>query len=300
VKITRHMNVPVFDMGRIVVVAGVANKDSDYDEDDINQLTLLIEGMWRIICRNRAENELLELNNQLEQRVAERTARMEAANKELEAFAYSVSHDLRTPLRSMDGFSQILLSEYKDNLDPTAQDYLMRIRGASQRMGQLIDDLLRLSRISRAELRVSQVNLSEIAQSIIEELREAQPERQVDFDVTPDMHAEADAALIRVVLVNLIHNAWKFTNQRERAHIEFGTFLKDGEKVYFVRDNGAGFEMTYVGKLFGVFQRLHNDRDFPGTGIGLATVQRIILRHGGRVWAEGAVDQGATFYFTLP
>jgi PAS domain S-box-containing protein len=225
---------------------------------------------------------------------------LEAANKELEAFSYSVSHDLRSPLRTIDGFSQALLEDYADQLPAEGQNHLMRVRAATQRMGQLIDDLLNLSRVTRASMKLVPVDLSQLARSIVAELQRTQPERRVNFKITPNLKASGDPGLLRAVLENLLNNAWKFTSKREQAEIEFGSKHENDETVYFIRDNGAGFDMAYADKLFGAFQRLHAMTDFSGTGIGLATVQRIIHRHGGRIWAEGAVDQGATFFFTLP
>ena len=231
-----------------------------------------------------------------------RTARdaAQAANKELEAFSYSVSHDLRAPLRTIDGFSLAVLEDFGDQLNDEGRNYLMRIRNAAQRMAQLIDDLLNLSRVTRAPLNPEPTSLSTIAQNVVRALQETDPTRIVEFSITPNIVADADPRLMKVVLENLLNNAWKFTSKQEFARIEFG--VKDDPtdgRVYFVRDNGAGFDMAYVNKLFGTFQRLHTNSEFPGIGIGLAIVQRIINRHGGRVWAEGEVNQGAAFYFTL-
>jgi signal transduction histidine kinase len=230
----------------------------------------------------------------------QRTTELEISNKELEAFSYSVSHDLRAPLRGMDGFSKLLLQEYADELDEHGKDYLQRVRKASQKMARLIDDLLALSRLSRQEMTYASVNLSRLAGSITKELKETEPERQVDFDIQEGVVAYGDADLLSIVIDNLLQNAWKFTGKKPSAKIELGVTHVSGEAAYFVRDDGVGFDMTYVGKLFGAFQRLHSEKEYHGTGIGLATVKRMINRHGGRVWAEGEVDKGATFYFTIP
>ncbi len=224
---------------------------------------------------------------------------LERANKELEAFSYSVSHDLRAPLRHVDGFSQILLEDYAEKLDEPGRRYLQQVREASQQMAQLIDDLLNLSRVTRTELRREVVDLSRMAEQVVEGLTKTQPDRIVEFVIEKGLITEGDTRLLRVLLDNLLGNAWKYTGKRQKARIEFGRTMRDGKPSFFVRDNGAGFDMAYVHKLFGVFQRLHGVSEFPGTGIGLATGQRIVHRHGGQVWAEGVVDQGATFYFTL-
>ncbi|MBW4639861.1 MAG: PAS domain-containing protein [Gloeocapsa sp. UFS-A4-WI-NPMV-4B04] len=250
--------------------------------------------------RKQAEQQIKELNQDLEKRVVERTKQLEAANKELEAFAYSVSHDLRTPLRSIDGFSLTLLERYTEQLDDKGKHYLQRVRAASQRMGELIDDLLKLSRVTRSEMVCQKIDLSVLVAAIAKEIQQTEPQRQVEFAIASPVVTQGDYRLLRVAFENLLNNAWKFTLNQTHPQIEFGTLPQpDGTDIYFIRDNGAGFDMEYADKLFGAFQRLHTVDEFPGTGIGLATVQRIIHRHGGQIWAEAAVNQGATFYFTL-
>jgi PAS domain S-box-containing protein len=249
--------------------------------------------------RKVAEEKIRTLNKELDQRVVARTVELTAANKELEAFAYSVSHDLRAPLRGIDGFSKALSEDYQDKLDATAIDYINRVRAGTQRMGMLIDDLLKLSRMTRAEMHHQHLDLGELGRKIALELQHDDPDRRVDFEVSHGLTARGDRALLQAALENLLRNAWKFTGHREHARIELGVTEHAGERVYYVRDDGAGFDMAYVDKLFGPFQRLHDTTEFPGSGIGLAIVQRVILRHGGRIWAEGEVDKGATFYFTL-
>lgn len=237
---------------------------------------------------------------QIELKLLEKTTQLDASNRELEAFAYSVSHDLRAPLRAIDGFSKALLEDYGEQFDEEGKDYFARIRHNVQRMSMLIDDLLSLSRISRYEMQPKKVNLSKLVEEQVLELQATEPERQAEFVIAPDVVVSADSTLMSVAIANLMANAWKFTSHHSSARIEFGIIKQNNKLVYFIRDDGAGFDMAYATKLFGVFQRLHNTNEFPGTGIGLATVQRAIHRHGGQIWAEATVEQGATFYFTLP
>jgi PAS domain S-box-containing protein len=263
-----------------------------------NDLSFAFDAIDQETQRSQAEEALRLLNEELESRVEERTHQLHLANKELEAFSYSVSHDLRAPLRSIDGFSLVLLKNYGEQLDAKGQDYLGRVRRASQRMGELIDDMLHLSQISHCKLIPGTVDISQMVREIAAGLQSADPARKVQFDIQDRIVVEADAKLLRIALENLLGNAWKFTGKQAAAKIELGMEERDGTQAVFVRDNGAGFNMDYVHKLFNPFQRLHGTNEFEGTGIGLATVQRIMHRHGGRVWASGKEGAGATFYFS--
>ena len=233
-------------------------------------------------------------------RAEEKAAELAAVNKDLEAFSYSVSHDLRAPLRSIDGFTRILQEDYAKDLDEQGRQHADRIRRAAQRMGDLIDDMLNLAKVSRADLHRAEIDLSSLAREISETLRERAPDRKATFVIAGPIEAEGDSGLLRIALDNLLGNAWKFTRNREPAEIEIGQRVVDGESACYVRDNGAGFDMAYAGKLFQAFQRFHDAKDFPGTGIGLAIVHRIVTKHGGRIWAESEPGKGTTFYFTLP
>jgi light-regulated signal transduction histidine kinase (bacteriophytochrome) len=256
---------------------------------------LVMAAVRDVSDRRAAEGRIQALNEDLERRVAE----LAAVNKELESFSYSVSHDLRAPLRSIDGFSQALDEEYGDVIGAEGRDYLRRVRASTQRMGELIDDLLNLARVTRREMRREPVDLSALARTIGAQLQKNDPARRVTLAIEDRLTAAGDPHLLRLVLENLLGNAWKFTGKLADARIEFGAERRGGATVFYVRDNGVGFDMAYSEKLFGAFQRLHAMTEFPGTGIGLATVQRVVNRHGGRVWAEAAVDRGATFFFTL-
>jgi PAS domain S-box-containing protein len=248
-----------------------------------------------ITVRAEAEREIQDLNRRLQLDNAE----LEAVNKELEAFSYSVSHDLRAPLRAIDGFSQALVEDAGPLLKPEHHSHLNRVRQAAQRMGLLIDDLIKLARVTRADVKIEDVDLSEIALALATSLQDSAPERQAEFAIAPDVQAKGDPRLMQVAMDNLLSNSWKFTAPRSPAQIEFGKTVANGKPAFFVRDNGVGFDMSYAGKMFGAFQRFHDAREFAGTGIGLATVQRIIHKHGGRIWAESQPGEGATFYFTL-
>lgn len=292
----------------VVSLAGVArevSRDQNYairaqpgkEEGELAVLVSTFNEMLEQI--EKRDQRLQSAHDELEKRVGERTAELAAANEELESFSYSVSHDLRAPLRSIDGFSQALSEDYSEALDTRAKSYLDRVRAATQRMGQLIDDLLNLARVTRAEMHRERIDLSAMASSVAGELAKTDLDRHVHWTIEKGVEAFADPRLLRVVLDNLLGNAWKYTSKHAQARIEFGRRHANGNSAYFVRDDGAGFDPAYSERLFGPFQRLHGITEFPGSGIGLATVHRIVHRHGGRVWAEAAVEKGATFYFTL-
>ncbi len=290
----------------LVGIVAIGNRQSGYDPELVEYLRPFLTNCAHLTKANRnesrrrhAEEEVRQLNSELERRVHERTAELEVANRELQRFSYTLSHDLRSPLRAINGFSKFLLDEHAEHLDDHGRDCLDRVRAAALHMGALIDDVLTLARVSSREILREQVDLSDISRQVAEELQRESPERSVDFVIGDGILVVGDRALLRVALTNMLGNAWKFTNTRERARIEFNMVENDGKRTYFVADDGVGFDMTFSSKLFKPFERLHAPDEFEGTGIGLAIVQRIVGRHGGRVWAKGDVENGATFFFTL-
>ena len=309
----QEIHVFLHEIEKVLAIEGTQNrskvrpvevKEVDfYRQYNVRLVRKLEDKVEEIAQKNRAlaakELALYEANARLEKRVAQRTQELEAVNKEMEAFNYSVSHDLRAPLRRIDGFSQALHEEYAVQLGEQGQDYLQRICRAVGHMGELIDGMLELSRLNHSELVRESVNLSALAEVEITRLREAEPDRKVEVYIRPDIVVEGDRRLLGIVFNNLLSNAWKFTVKTTQAYIEFGVTERESEAAYFITDNGAGFDMQHAEKLFGAFQRLHATEEFPGIGIGLASVARSIHRHGGRVWAEGEIDKGATFYFVL-
>lgn len=304
----RFVSLPIQNLAR---AAQHVAQETDYayrvvppSRDEIGALYTVFNTMLERIDAKQAElletyTEVQRLNTGLEQRVAARTTELSAVNKELEAFSYSVSHDLRAPLRAIHGFSAALVEDCAASLTPDCRSYLQRIQAASVRMGHLIDDLLQLSRITRSTLKRSPIDLSQLATQAVDELQQREPRREVETHIATSERIDADPALMTIVLNNLLGNAWKFTRRRPHVRIEFGQIERGDETVFYVRDNGAGFDMNHADKLFGAFQRLHSNHEFEGTGIGLSIVHRIIRRHGGRIWAEAKPDEGATFYFTL-
>jgi len=301
IKTLSILNLPVVVGNEFWGVIGFENSLEErlWSEAEVDSLKVAASVLGAAILRQHSDDAVRTLNLELEQRVAERTTELQLANQELESFAYSVSHDLRTPLRGIDGYSRLLLEDYCTELDEQGKTYLGNVRRATSHMSELIDDLLKLSRITRAEMHRQVVDLSVLAEQVTADFRRSEPEREVEISIQPDLYVYGDANLLQLALENLVNNAWKFTRRSPQPRIEIGATHQKGRPIYFVRDNGVGFDMKFKDKLFMAFQRLHSPDDFEGTGIGLATVQRVIQRHSGHIWAEGEVDRGATFFFTL-
>lgn len=304
--IIRELVVPVKRNGETVAILGVGNKRVHYSEQDVNTLSLFADLTWDIAERKKMEgsllcsqNELMQANELLEQRVLQRTADLQMAIREQESFSYSVSHDLRAPLRHINSYCAILMEEYANDLPPHVREYLLRMQGSSHRMGSLIDHLLELSRVSRTEVQMGQVHLSTITEAILDMLKETEPHRKVQQRIEPGIIVHGDQYLLHQLLENLLENAWKYTSMKPCSTIEFGKAVISGREIYLVKDDGVGFDMTYKENLFKPFERLHGS-EFEGLGIGLATAKRIIDRHSGEIWAEGSVGKGSTIYFTLP
>ncbi|WP_224981645.1 GAF domain-containing protein [Geomonas agri] len=304
-SIERILVVPVQRNGEVVAILGVGNKSSDYTEADVHTVTLFADLTWDVAQQKQMQSKLLakrdelkQANELLEQRVSQRTADLQAAIRERESFSYSVSHDLRAPLRHISSYSSILIEEYGPELPYEARTYLDRMRGAANQMGSLIDHLLELSRVARASLTMEPVDVSAAAAAILHMLQETEPHRMVCQEIEPGLMVRGDAHLIKQLLGNLLGNAWKYTSKTPFPRIAVGKSIASGHEALFVTDNGAGFDMDYQGKLFKPFERLHGS-EFEGVGIGLATSHQIVERHGGRIWGEGTVGKGATFYFTL-
>jgi light-regulated signal transduction histidine kinase (bacteriophytochrome) len=297
--IRSEMCVPILAGDRLVGVLDVESRQQDAFTDSDEHLLVTVAGqLASALERLRAEQQLRRINVELEERVAERTAMLEATNKELEAFSYTISHDLRAPLRRINSFAHVLIEDFAAILPSEAQIYLEKIISSSVKMAQLIDGVLDLSRLGKKSLTRTEVNLNALVRGVVDSLSAEQPNRQIEWVLADLPVVNADPLLLQQVFTNLLGNAVKYTSKRAQACIEVGVFQQKGETVFFVRDNGVGFDMKYANNLFSVFQRLHSEDEFEGSGIGLATVRRIIERHGGRVWAESAVDEGATFYLT--
>jgi PAS domain S-box-containing protein len=293
-------------MGTLGALSGRRSDGEEFPvEASISKYEVGAERFYTVIVRDitqrrKAEAELQQLNQELEIRVRERTAKLEEANRELEAFAYSVSHDLRAPLRGIDGLARVLEQDYRHRLDSRGQEYLSNVVSEAARMGQLIDDLLELSRVAKVPLRMGTVDITALAWSVAADLGKREPLRKVDWQIADGLRAWGDDRLLRQVMVNLLGNAWKFTSRRDHAVIQVLAVAGAEVPTFSVRDNGVGFDIAYVEKLFQPFQRLHLNSEYPGTGVGLATVRRVVERHGGKVWADGLTDRGASFFFSLP
>jgi signal transduction histidine kinase len=301
VRLKRFMSVPVIVGGNVVAVAGVGNKEEAYNEADVRQLTLLMDGMWRIVERQRTEEEVRKLNRELDRRVTERTAELETANRELESYTYAISHDMRAPLRHIDGYLALLEGRIGATLDAESRRCMAMVSGAARRMGTLIDAFVSFCGLGRQAMARHEFRLAALVEEVIRRLEPLARGRTIDWRIGELPAVTADRAMLRIALENLLSNALKFTGSRTTAVIEIGCAPgQDDETVLFVRDNGVGFDPEFAEKIFGVFQRLHRAEEYEGIGIGLAVTSRVIKRHGGRVWAEGQAGAGATFYFSLP
>jgi signal transduction histidine kinase len=300
VELKKFMTIPVFQDQRIIAVVGLANKELDYDEMDLLQTSLLMESIWKVVDRIKAENELRAVNEHLDQLVQQRTKELSNAMKEIESFSYTVSHDLRGPIRRMSSFCELIEQDSSNRFSAQGASYFERVKANIVQMNDLTEDILKLTKITRVEIRPEDIDLSDIALNCANDLKLENPERKCSFEIEPDMRVRADRELMILALSNLLENAWKYSASRENTRIGVGR-IKEGAKAgaFFVKDNGIGFDPKFKDIIFQAFQRLNSEKEYPGSGIGLATVEKIISRHGGKIWAESVEGEGATFYFTF-